>query len=124
MWSKKFSRAFGAGGPSAVLVLGPGPSLDGPSTMSEKYHETFKFKRMDIIANRLLNLILEQYYLTICVFNILEICLFLYDVLNVKKHICRGVSNETNEETFSTTMDKISFEIKKLLVLWPDPSFL
>ena len=31
---------------------------------------------------------------------------------------------ETNEETLSTKMDKISSWIKKLLVLWPDPSFL
>ena len=29
-----------------------------------------------------------------------------------------------NDSSLSTQMDKISCEIKKLLVLWPDPSFL
>ena len=48
---------------------------------------------MDIVANRSWNLILEQYYLKICVFNITEHCLFLYDVLNVKNHICSSVSD-------------------------------
>ena len=31
---------------------------------------------------------------------------------------------EIIQKTFSTKMDKISCYIKKLLVLWPDPSFL
>ena len=30
-WSKNFSGTFGAGGPSRVLALGPGPPLDGPA---------------------------------------------------------------------------------------------
>ena len=37
--------------------------------------------------------IIGQYYLTICVFNITEHCLFLYGVLNIKKHICSSVSD-------------------------------
>ena len=59
----------------------------------------FKLKSMDIIANRS-TFILEQYYLKICVFDITEHCLFLYDVLNDKKHICRSVSNHIANSAF------------------------
>ena len=51
-----------------------------------------KVKGLDILANILLNLY-KQYELATCVFNITEHRLFLYDVLNVKKHICHSVSD-------------------------------
>ena len=60
----------------------------------------FKVESMDIITNRSLSLILEQCYLTICVFNIPEHSLFLYDVLNIKKHICRSDSDHIDNSAF------------------------
>ena len=74
---------------------------------------------MDIIANISLNIysfsILTK--LTICVFVMTEHCLFLYDTVNAKNHICNSVNDHSdnssiqkirNQETFSTEMDKIS----------------
>ena len=55
---------------------------------------------MNIIENISLNFYFEQYQVTICVFNIIEHCLFLYDVLNVKKYICSSVSDYIDNSAF------------------------
>ena len=62
----------------------------------------FKVESMDFIEDQSLNLtfIFEKCYLTICVFNIAEHHLFLYDVLNVKKHICRSINDHIDNSAF------------------------
>ena len=62
---------------------------------------------MDIIANGSLNLYSGAingysgvFYLNICVFDITEHCLLLYDVLIVKNHICRSVSDHIDNSAF------------------------
>ena len=65
---------------------------------------------MNFIANRSLNL--GQSISNHLCFNIVEHCLFLYDVLNIKKNICSSVSDHNDNSTL-----KNKKPIKKLLVL-------
>ena len=44
--------------------------------------------------------ILEQHDINISVFDRTEHCLFLHDVLNVKKHIRRSVSDHIDNSAF------------------------
>ena len=39
--------------------------------------------------------------LTICVFDIIEHSLFLYDILTVMKHICSSTSDHTDNSAFT-----------------------
>ena len=55
--------------------------------------------------------IIGQYYLSTCIFNITEHCLFPYDVLNIKKHIGSSVSDHIDNSCIQKK------PIKKLLVL-------
>ena len=89
-----------------------------------------KVESMDIIANRSLNIysctILTNHF----AFNITECCFFLHDVLNVKKHTVSAAVLATTliiqhskikkpiaKLLVYTKMDKISCEVKKLVVL-------
>ena len=50
--------------------------------------------------------------LTICVFNITEHCLFLYDGLLVKKQICRCVSDSIDNSASFFALEWTKFHVK------------
>ena len=61
---------------------------------------------MNIITNRWLNLYSCTILTNHLCFNITEHCLFLYDVLNVKKHICSSVRDHIENSAFRNTGNK------------------